>query len=258
MSFLKKPILWISILVSSMVLPGAVYADLQFEVYGGVASNSASFGSEYFTPNPFQSPPNTLGGSTDQTAFAPGFGVSYGFPMESLTQVGNQTYVLHDITLGVNVYNLSSNYTGPVFLNGDPATTQNDYNMGIDSWRVMLDGEFDFHPFYNGWVMPFGEVGIGEAINTMHYAETSAASSGIILDPHTTNSLAYEFGGGVKVPVTQHANISLRYLYTNYGLAEGTTPVSPTPPSTGLSSPLEVHLHASSFLLGFNYGLGNM
>jgi len=62
----------------------------------------------------------------------------------------------------------------------------------------MLDTEFNFHPI--GRLLPFVEVGAGDAINTLKYSEAEApdatlpGGTALNLQTQTKNNLAYELG----------------------------------------------------------------
>lgn len=227
----------------------------QVSVAAGAANLHSSVGNEVF-PAVFPGVPaqtNTLHGSSHNTEFTGGAGVAYDFVMPAAAK-GQNHYVLRDIALGVNAYYVGGNDpSGEVYRYGLPQFNFDNYNVDLNSWRVMLDSEWDFHPI-GQHVVPFVMAGVGDAINTMSYSESPISSSNdpggqVSLSHHTKNNFAYEAGLGVKVLINDNSQISLRYLYANLGSAEAD--------SSELQKPLTVsNLNTSSVLLGYTYKFG--
>lgn len=222
-------------------------------LFAGVADMTTGLGA-IVTPlgGGFGNEVDTLHGSTDSAEFIPGIGVGYDYVLPINPATG-RSYFLHDVSLAVDVYNLNANREGQVYLFGVPAFGNfYNYNTTVSSWQVMLDSEWDFHPLYYG-IMPFFQGGIGDAINTLSYQESPQAGVsplGTLHLPNSTRSnFAYDLGAGVKVPVATHAQLSVRYLYSNLGSAETS--------SSALSQPFSESLHASSVLFGFTYLFGS-
>jgi opacity protein-like surface antigen len=196
---------------------------------------------------------NTLHGSSDATEFTAKVGGGYDFVTPAAAK-GQNRYVLRDVLLGINAYYVGGkDLTGEVYRYGSSQFNFDNYNADITSWRVMLDSEWDFHPIGQR-VMPFVQVGVGDAINTMSYNETPISSNNdpggqVSLSTHTKNNFAYEAGAGIKVSINSKSQLSLSYLYTNLGSAEAN--------SSELQKPLTVNnLNTSSVLLGYTYTFG--
>lgn len=212
----------------------------------GIADLNTNFSNEVVVNGPSATITNTLTGHTDSAAFAPGLGVAYNFVTAPYTQVGN-SYWLQSVSLGINAYYLGASRDGLVNIDADPAFQNNAYNADVNSFRIMLDSEFDFHPFYR--FIPFAELGIGDAVNWLNYSESTMPGSFVLPLVNangSSNNFAYELGGGVKLPVNQHSIFSLRYLYSNMGSVQADN-------SPILAQPIEVNMHASSLFLGYTY-----
>ena len=222
---------------------------IELNVYGGLVDLTTKFGSETINNPPFSAQTNTLVGSTDGAGFEPGFGVAYDFYLAPYNQVAGIGYVLKDVSLGVDAYYLRGIRKGSVYYSGD--FPSNNYNATLSSWQVMLDTQWDFHPLWK--LIPFAQAGIGDAINSLSYNEVSTRNSipgqfVINLPRGVHNNLAYDVGGGIKLPTSEHTQLSLRYLYSDLGDVSAT--------SSQLASPLTVNMHSSSLLLGFTYLFG--
>jgi opacity protein-like surface antigen len=212
----------------------------------GIADLNTSFSNEAVINTPFPPINNTLTGHTDSAAFAPGLGVAYNFVTAPYTQVGN-SYWLQSVSLGVNAYYLGGSRDGLVNVGGDPSFQNNAYNANVNSFRIMLDGEFNFHPIWR--FIPFAEVGVGDAVNSLNYSESTTPGSfplALANVDGSSNNFAYEVGGGVKLPVNEDSIFSLRYLYSNMGSVQADN-------SPILAQPIEVNMHASSLFLGYTY-----
>lgn len=219
----------------------------QLNVYGGVADLTTGFGNEWLQG---ARAPNTLVGSTDSAAFEPGLGVAYDFYIAPYTRVPGIGYILNDVSVGIDAYYLRGTRKGSVYLAGLGPT--NNYNAELSSWQVMFDTQWDFHPIWN--IIPFAQVGFGDAIDSLSYNEVNTIRSAnnqrvINLPKGVESNLAYDVGGGVKVPMSTHSQLSLRYLYSDLGTASAM--------SSELANPIDVNMHSSSLLLGFTYLFGS-
>ena len=232
------------------------HSGIQVNLFGGGANLHTEVGDEVFPPVFPVVPPqtNTLHGSSDHFEFTGGGGVAYDFAMPAAAS-GNDHYVLRDISLGVNAYYVGGHDpSGQVYRFGLPQFNFDNYDIDLNSTRIMFDTEWDFHPVGQR-VVPFLIGGIGDAINNMGYSESPISDTNdpggqVSLDHHVTHNFAYEVGLGIKVLLTQNSQLSLRYLYSDLGSAEADSSV--------LAKPLTVsNLHTSSALLGYTYEFGN-
>ena len=234
------------------------YLGWQINVLAGAADLSSGSG-QYLIPTLTSSTfPAELSGPSDMASFAPGLGIAYAFNMAPHSCVHPwNTYLLQSIALGVNAYYLGgSNSGGAAIAPGvieAGSSPIGSYKTNLSSIRIMFDGELDFHPLWQR-VLPFMQVGIGPAINSMnyHYSEQpgSIASVPSFNASATQTNFAYEVGGGIKVDLMPHSQLSLRYLYSNMG---GVSVSS----AGNLASHYTVHMHASSLLLGYTYAFGS-
>lgn len=229
---------------------------LVLNLYGGGANLHGKLGDEVFPPVFPGVPPqtNTLHGSSSLFDFTGGGGLAYDFVMPAAAS-GQNDYAIRDISLGINAYYVGGHdFNGEVYRFGLPQFNFDNYDLNLQSTRVMIDSEWDFHPI-GQHVIPFIMGGIGDAINNMSYKETPISANQnpggqLSLDSHITHNFAYELGLGVKVALTPDSLLSLRYLYSDLGSAQVDSSV--------LSEPLSLNsLHTSSVLLGYTYEFEN-
>lgn len=217
---------------------------LEFDFYAGASQNTTSNTSGITFSS--QETDTLTGANNKSSSFVPGVGVTYNYVMPE------DYFYFHTISLGMNYYHTGMSRNGQVYQYGNPQFNNYTYKMGINSNRVMLDAEIAMHPLWHGLTI-FGEAGAGGSLNTMSYDEKSVLSNGGELDlgNHTKLSFASEFGGGIKMPVTNKSEVSLRYLYANLGQA---TSNKQSDNQTGkLQESISTDVVSQSILLGYAY-----
>ncbi|NNM59563.1 MAG: outer membrane beta-barrel protein [Legionellales bacterium] len=220
---------------------------LEVNFYAGASQNSTS-NTSGIVFSPFETDTITKA-NKKSSSFVPGVGITYNyaFPRED--------YYIHAVSVGLNYYHTGASRDGQVYQYGFPQFNNYTYKMNISSNRVMLDGEVDLHPLWNCLTI-FGEAGVGGALNNMSYNEQSVLGNGgaLNLGGNTHLAFASEFGGGVKMPVNQKSEVSVRYLYANLGKAESNT--ASDSGASELTQPISTDLTSQSILVGYAYHLG--
>jgi opacity protein-like surface antigen len=161
---------------------------------------------------------------------------------------------LNRLLIGLNVYQTSTTLSGAVWQYELPQFNNYHFKAPIKSTRLMLD----LRPGFFAWrsTESYVILGAGVAWNSTSYVETVAASgvnanSAIVLSSHTTSSLAWNFGAGFKVALTDKLSASLEYIYAILGHGSpaydsGTVRLGTTPNFT---------LQSQSLLLGLSLRL---
>ncbi len=160
--------------------------------------------------------------SKGNNKFVGGVGIGYDFMVAPTANDANSPYLLRDISVIINAYYMQGDRDGNLNVTGYTQPTYR-YNSTIKSGRLMADTEWNFHPIWP-LVIPFAQGGIGVARNTMNL--NTKPISGVTnlgrvsLDNHSQFQFAWEAGGGIKIPVNDHLQLSARYLYVGLGSVE--------------------------------------
>jgi opacity protein-like surface antigen len=198
-----------------------------------------------------------LNGETDSlnpnaqnyATFASGLGAAYRFVMPDVST--GKPYGLHDFSIGLDYFSpIQLTQYGETLQYQVPTYNNYNYRLSVKSQRLMLDGEWTFHPIGER-LYPFVETGVGVAQNTTSYSDTPVAPEygpSLTLNEHTQNQFAYALGVGLKWALTSHLNTSLRYLYTDLGDAS-----TANTGSLSIASPLNVALTTQTLLFGLSY-----
>lgn len=222
------------------------FADgLEFSAYAGGIGTSTH--KSHLVQDPFNNSPLT--GHNDSTAFTPGVGLAYSF-RPPIPHDSNDFFFFDTISLGLDAYQFKTSRSGLVIVNGDPNFANYDYSMDIHSARLMLDGQINSNPFWYGLVV-FAEAGAGIAWNRLDYNDVPVpgiGGLGLSLPNKTQEQFAYDLGGGLKLPVAEHLQISARYLYSNLGNMK-----TSTHGNFNIDEPIKVKLRGQSVLLGLTY-----
>lgn len=221
---------------------------LEVDFYAGASRNTTS-NTDNITFPPYETDTLT-GANKNSSSFVPGAGVNYNYIFSR-----HDYFFVHGVSLGVNYYHTGASRDGQVYQYGYPRFNNYTYKMGVSSNRVMLDGQVALRPLWHGLTI-FGEAGIGDALNNTSYNEKSVLGNGgqLELDGNTRSNFASEFGGGIKMPITEKSEISIRYLYANLGKAESNT--ASDGGRGNLSKPISTDLVSQSLLAGYAYHLG--
>lgn len=183
--------------------------------------------------------------------FIGGGGIAYNF----LIDENNSNSLIHDVSIGLDYYGFNTSVTGDVLQFGVIYLNNFDYNLNIETQRLMLDAQLNFHPLKNK-IIPFVVAGIGAANVKAQYYDTpnlvhGTSGGGISLSSNTEHNTAYSVGAGFRIPVTQKIHVSLSYLYTDLGSA--TTGSVSIPFASGTIQPVTMQVHTQTGLMGINY-----
>ena len=88
-----------------------------------------------------------------------------------------EKHFLQDITLGVNGYYNQSVMNGGVREYGLSNMANSNYDLRLKTGRLMIDTELDFSCPW-GVIIPFVELGIGVASNTLYFKNSPTGKSG--------------------------------------------------------------------------------
>lgn len=168
--------------------------------------------------------------------------------------------VLPSVEYEVNGYYTPFKLTGDVDRFGSSSFNEFSYDMNVKSSRLMFDTEVTIASYKAASV--FGVAGLGASWNRVSYHETSNGNSScttglapITVDPDTTASFAYEFGGGLKFAITPKVRLSVEYLYSHLAKLK----VGDTGHSSDVSSfpvvPADFSLHSNAVLAGLHVAL---
>lgn len=192
------------------------------------------------------SPFETDSDKTLQSSFQSSWkiGLNYSFFEKTLPH-------LNRLLLGLNVYQTSTNFSGAVWQYELPQFNNYHFKAPIKSTRLMLD----LRPGFFTWrsMEPYVILGIGVAWNSMSYIETVTASdvnanSAMVLSKHTISSLAWNFGVGYKIALTDKLSANLEYIYALLG--NGAPAYDPG--AVRLGTTPNFTLQSQSLLLGLN------
>ncbi len=161
---------------------------------------------------------------------------------------------LNRLLLGLNVYQTSTSLSGDVWQYELPQFNNYHFKAPIKSTRLMLDLRPGFFTWHS--IEPYVILGIGVAWNSMSYKETVTASdvnanSALVLSSHTTSSLAWNFGGGFKVALTDKLSTNLEYIYAILGHGSP----ADDPGAVRLGTTPNFTLQSQSLLLGLSLRL---
>jgi opacity protein-like surface antigen len=194
--------------------------------------------------------------NTSQNKFTGYVGLGYDFIVAPDAADPNAPYLLRDIAIGVNLYHTQSDRDGQVYSVNTPNNKNANYKEQIKSNRLMLDTEWSFHPIWP-LIIPFIEAGAGATKNQMEFQQTPRAGnttvSNLNLSEESQYQFAWEAGGGIKIPVNNHFQVTGRYLYTGLGSAQSSKNNKNGP---ALQKPITTDLHAQSVILGLSILFG--
>jgi hypothetical protein len=240
MSYRFKAVFIISLLSASL----SAMADIntsgyQLSAYAG-ATRSTIDSSATHAQYTIVSPSTPYNQRTD---FSWGAGLAYRF---LIPPTQKSTQLLHDISLGWDIYTFQTGQDGPTWLNQPAALNQYAYNTTITSLRYIVDSEWTFKPIFHR-LFPFIEGGLGFSYNRLAY--TPDTDDGYtLINKASQYAFAYTAGAGLKFSINPKLQVSLRYLYTHLGNAS-LNQVANIP----LTTPISMSLYTQSGLLGLSY-----
>lgn len=238
----------LGLIATTAVCITPVWADinssgLRFSAYGGVESASISPG--WFA---------LVGSETEfldpsyRKTYGPvvGVGGAYRFMTSSRQDIFRY---LHDVSLGLDVLYFRMKQNGNTL---DFGMFDNfDYRLKIESLQFMLNSEWTFPTRYV-WLFSFIEAGVGAAFNSASYTDkangTTSSAVPLTMPSYTTTHFAYDVGAGVKVMMSKHTEMSLRYLYSDVGSAQ-----SGQDATMNVTQSLNIPLKTQAWMLAISY-----
>lgn len=152
-------------------------------------------------------------------------------------------YGLQHLLLGVDWLFFNTTDSGDAYQYGYNSMANYRYNANFQTARLLANSEFDF---ISPWdtVFPYLQFSMGGARINADYSDTPIDGSlggGQVLHKKTNYNFTYAVGAGVKYLIIPNFQVSVSYLYTNFGVVEFE------------DDRLEDRLVSSSGLLGFTY-----
>jgi hypothetical protein len=179
--------------------------------------------------------------------FSWGLGLAYYFTPSPKVPMSS---ILHDVSLGLDLFSFSTTQNGQIWQFQQPDMNNYGYKLPLTSTRLLVDTEWTFNPMYKT-IFPFFEAGLGFVNNSLSYSEWPIATdsgSGFGLSSHSQNNFSYTFGAGLKFPVTNNLECSVRYLYANLGNIS--TAITP---GNFVVSPINASAYTQAWLAGLTY-----
>lgn len=240
-----KSIAALTVLGTSLSAQAAVdLSGMQLSVYGGGTYTRFDAGKLYLLGEVDTLVPHVQ--TDNDTTWGLGIAKHFGMQDKDLGAT-----MLQGLSLGVDFFYINTNVNGRTWQFGQPEFNNFTYNLSLQSARYMLDSSLTFSPLWSK-LYPFIEGGVGVAQNTLRYHDKADggnfAGQGLGTNPQTRYAFAYALGAGVRAPVANHLDVSVRYLYTNLG-----TGVSSQAGTLILQSPLQVKLSTQAWMLGLTY-----
>lgn len=158
----------------------------------------------------------------------------------------------------VNFY-YSPNYVeGDIYRFSDPAFNEFNFKTSIISSRLMLDAALTvvsrnaFSAFVIG--------GIGDAWSRVKYRDSMSASDpcdliGLSVGDKDQSNFVWEVGTGLAYAFNDRINLSLEYLYTDFGSLKLSRSFNNTTLTRPQIAPSSFNLHSQAVLLGLHFGI---
>ncbi len=178
--------------------------------------------------------------------FIGGVGYSY----DILPWFVNDAKLAH-VWVGLDLLFFNTTQTGDVYVDQNPAFNDYNYEFSEDTMRLMVNTEVDFKT-PSEKIFPFLQASVGAARIVAGYEDEPVPEiqgGGIYLDDHTNYNLVYSLGAGVKFLPNPDIQVSLSYLFTDFGFVKTSTETE----NFILAEPLEDHLMTSSLFFNLSY-----
>jgi opacity protein-like surface antigen len=221
---------------------------------GGSVFNLGSTHYVVFPPSAFRTDSFHIGGYPLTYDIAAGIG----YDLDATSAAYRIGSVLHDVSFSLNAYYGSTSRKGTVLEFGLPVFDNSNYKLQVGSGRLMLDSEWDFYPLWQT-IMPFVEVGVGAARNTLSFKNSPVPVVGVsggyyALPDNSQIQFAYQLGAGLKYEVSEQVILAARYLYANAGMAASSTYDAMS--GVNLGKPITMLVQSQSVLFSMNYLIG--
>lgn len=182
------------------------------------------------------------------TNFLPGLGLKYQYSPDTGTRLSNYANAL---SLGVDAFYTRMTRYGMTYDYG--IFNNYNYRMRVESLRLMVNGEWTLPGIFSH-LYPFFIVGVGPAYNSASYSDQANPSAplgvSINMPKESSIAFAYNIGAGVKLPLTRNIEISIRYLYSDLGVASTGSEANLT-----LAHSIQIPIITQTWLLGISYSV---
>jgi outer membrane autotransporter protein len=184
-------------------------------------------------------------------------GVGYVFYFPNKQRFSPNTQWLPSLEPQLNFYYSDNRIEGDIYRFNDPAFNEFSYTSTITTSRLMLDAALTIVS-KNAYSL-FVIAGIGDAWSKINYHDAvngtdtcnlSALSSS---DRHQSN-FVWELGAGIAYAFNDRANLSLEYLYTDFGSLKLPGSIQSSLLTTPIA-PSSFNLNTHAVLLGLHVGL---
>lgn len=185
-------------------------------------------------------------------------GAGYVYYREHARAYSRYVQWLPSIEPEVNFYASSNRINGTVYRFNNPGYNDLNYGSTINTMRLMLDAALTIVSKSKYSLFAIG--GIGGARSTISYSDNGNGNDGCGLPSLTLNnnnhkSFVWELGTGVAYAFTDRGNLSLEYLYTNYGNLKLPTSINNGSLTAPQISSTYARFYTQSVLLGLHIGL---
>lgn len=185
-----------------------------------------------------------------------GIGFVYYFPNKQRFSCCTQWFP--SIEPELNYYHSSFHINGDVYRFSDPAFNEFSYKSTIETSRLMLDAALTV--VSKGEYSLFVIGGIGEARHKVSYHDSGSVNdpcnlAALRLSDRNQSNYVWEAGAGVAYAFNNRFNLSLEYLYTNFGKLKLTSSAHSTTLTIPQITPSPFTLHSQAVLLGLHVGL---
>ena len=132
----------------------------------------------------------------------------------------NQFSYLRDVIVGLDVIFFDTTQTGDVYLFQDPMLSEYTYRLKYKTARLMVNTEIGVATPWER-LYPYFQASFGDARVSAGYHDYIKPQFGegleIRVEPQTTYRFTYSVGAGMKFLITPDLQLSLSYLYTDFG-----------------------------------------
>lgn len=249
MIYLKKykwTLIFISFawMVTTTAFGGVDHSGYKFSLYGGIQKTKVRPTSFMLAGNELE---ELVPNNERNYHFVSGFGIARRFMMTNDKKIFHYT---HDISLGLDILFSEVNQTGTV--NDYTETNSFTYYLKVRSLSLIGNVEWTFLPVTKNKIYPFIQAGAGLVSNSNYYYDepNPGVSTGVGLKfrKYTVTQFAYDIGAGFKYMLSDNAELSLRYLYSNFSSAR-----SGIGANLNVDTSYRIPLRTQTLLLGLSY-----
>lgn len=221
----------------------------KFEISAAGGANWYNVPNSHLVISPFETDSNIVNQISTDGAWK--IGAGYYFFEDQLQQ---RPYLNH-LLFEVNVYQTFTTLSGNVWQYELPQFNNYNFSAPVMSTRLMLDVK----PTLFTWqrVAPYAILGVGATWNTISYNETVLGSgvnpaSRLSLSSNTTTQVAWDFGAGFRMALTDNLSATAEYIYAFLGNG---SPANSHANGVNLTAAPSFSLQTQSLLFGLSLKL---